>query len=385
MTDDLLLARPHLDGLRTTCRALADRFAARAADHDLHGTSPRADFDDLRAAGFFGAMIPSDLGGMGLGYLQWAVAAEEFAQGSASTALAFNMHVAILGMLANGPLPQDQRRALADLVLGGGALVCVLLSEAQHAGARYATRTCRVELRHDGTVHGAKSFASMADVADYALVVARPEDGPPAAAVPVLVDMHGPGVAIEAVWDSLGMRATRSDRVTFDAAPAVEVFSTLAVEDLPAWMAAVEAPLSLPYTAVYLGVGVAALKAAAASAVARVPTGESPSPAVCRRIAVMRAQLDAARALVHQTARLVDAGTDALESMLAAKYTVGEAVAHATRSALEIGGAHAVTRGSTIERLFRDGATASIQHPPSDLCLERLGALELRSEPTTPH
>lgn len=373
--------------LRTVCRGLADRFAARAVEHDRDATSPVEDFQDLRRAGFFGAAFPRELGGMGLGHLGWAIAAEELAQGAASTALAFNMHVAITGMLANAPLPDAQRRRFADLVVGEGRLLCALISEPNHTGSQYGTRTCDVVLR-GGTVHGVKGFTSMADAADYAAVIVRPADGPAAAAVPVLVDMRGPGVHIDPIWDTLGMRATRSDRVVFDGAPAVEVFADAAVDDLPRFMAATEAPLNLPYTAVYLGVGVAALKAAGASAAARIPKGDGRpygyQPAVRRRVAVMRAQLDAARALVHQTARLLDDGADprlALESMLAAKYTVGEAVSAATRSALEIGGAHAISRGSLLERLFRDGATASIQHPPSDLCLERLGILELDLDP----
>jgi len=34
-----------------------------------------------------------------------------------------------------------------------------------------------------------------------------------------------------------------------------------------------------------------------------------------------------------------------------------------------MGGAHAIFKGSPIERLFRDGATATIMQPSSDVCL----------------
>jgi alkylation response protein AidB-like acyl-CoA dehydrogenase len=60
-----------------------------------------------------------------------------------------------------------------------------------------------------------------------------------------------------------------------------------------------------------------------------------------------------------------------------AKYLVGEAVAAATRSALEMGGAHAIFRGSAIERLFRDGATATVMQPSSDVCLAELSIYQL--------
>ncbi|MGH9011065.1 MAG: hypothetical protein ACRDYF_14620 [Acidimicrobiia bacterium] len=63
------------------------------------------------------------------------------------------------------------------------------------------------------------------------------------------------------------------------------------------------------------------------------------------------------------------------------RILVGEAVADATRSALEMGGAHATFKGSAIERFFRDGATATIMPPSSDVCLHELGIQELGLDP----
>jgi hypothetical protein len=56
---------------------------------------------------------------------------------------------------------------------------------------------------------------------------------------------------------------------------------------------------------------------------------------------------------------------------------VGEAVSRITRTALTLGGAHAIFKTSPLERLFRDGATAPIQFPPADFCLGTVGVLEL--------
>ena len=61
---------------------------------------------------------------------------------------------------------------------------------------------------------------------------------------------------------------------------------------------------------------------------------------------------------------------------------VGEAVAAATRSALEMGGAHAIFKGAPIERLFRDGATATIMQPSSDVCLAQLSIYQLQLDRT---
>jgi alkylation response protein AidB-like acyl-CoA dehydrogenase len=42
---------------------LAGRFAARAADHDRDGTYPFEAIDALKAAGYFAAPVPVELGG----------------------------------------------------------------------------------------------------------------------------------------------------------------------------------------------------------------------------------------------------------------------------------------------------------------------------------
>jgi hypothetical protein len=43
-----------------------------------------------------------------------------------------------------------------------------------------------------------------------------------------------------------------------------------------------------------------------------------------------------------------------------------------------MGGTHAIFKGSPIERLFRDGATATIMQPSSDVCLSELSVYELQ-------
>jgi len=103
-------------------------------------------------------------------------------------------------------------------------------------------------------------------------------------------------------------------------------------------------------------------------------------PDVRRRVAEMSVDLEAARLMVYQSAWLSDTQGPtpaALAAMFRAKYFVGEAVARITRTALTLGGAHAIFKTSPLERFFRDGATAPIQFPPGDFCLGTVGMLEL--------
>ena len=67
--------------------------------------------------------------------------------------------------------------------------------------------------------------------------------------------------------------------------------------------------------------------------------------------------------------------------MQSPEFLVGEAVSSITRTALTLGGAHGIFKGSRLEQLFRDGALAEIQPPPKDFCLWNMGIHELGLDP----
>jgi alkylation response protein AidB-like acyl-CoA dehydrogenase len=142
------------------------------------------------------------------------------------------------------------------------------------------------------------------------------------------------------------------------------------------------------YTAVYLGVAVAAY-----DEIRRVVSGRraqgfsqplSFHPDVRRHIAIMSADLEAARLVTYHSAWLSDTQGPTPETTAAlyrAKYLVGQTVSRITRTALTLGGAHGIFKGSRLEQLFRDGAIAEIQPPPSDFCLWNMGIHELGLSP----
>jgi alkylation response protein AidB-like acyl-CoA dehydrogenase len=98
----------------------------------------------------------------------------------------------------------------------------------------------------------------------------------------------------------------------------------------------------------------------------------------------MSASLEAARFCTYHSAWLSDtqgATPETTAALYRAKYLVGEAVSSITRTALTLGGAHGIFKGSRLEQLFRDGALAEIQPPPADFCLWNVGIYELGLDP----
>lgn len=184
------------------------------------------------------------------------------------------------------------------------------------------------------------------------------------------------------------MRATRSDALLLEDCWVPEKALLLQVDDMGPFQRHSANWLWGSYTAVYLGVGVAAYKTIVKVLQERHPPGYTQPlayhPDVRRQVAEMSVDLQAARLMLYHAAWLSDTQgptPTTLAALYRAKYLVGEAVARTTRTALTLGGAHALFKTSPLERLFRDGAIAPMQFPPRDFCLASLGIMELGLDP----
>ena len=378
--------------LQQRSQQLAQDFATRAAEHDREATHPLENYAALRQEGFYALNVPKDMGGGGVGLLGHSLAVEQLAQGCPSTALSFNMHLSIVGPLFESPgVPQSTQQYIADLVVKHRKLIAGNFSEPTNSGllATYKPATRAERVAGGYRVTGRKAFASMLEAADFCAVLAHPTDAKrSAAAILVLIPREASGRRVEQVWDTLGMRATRSDSLILDNCFVPEEAGLYQVDDILPFIRNGANWLWASYTAVYLGVAAAAYNALREMVKERVPKGYSQSMAyhsdVRRRVAEMSVDLEAARLMTYHSAWLSDAHGPTQETLAAlfrAKYMVGEAVARITRTALTLGGAHGIFKTTPIERLFRDGAIGAIQFPPSDFCLSSVGTLELGLDP----
>ena len=361
-------------------------LAERAEQHDREASFPKADFDDLRAAGLLGLMVPERLGGKGSGFAGYAEVAYEIAQGSPATALLFNMHSSVTGALAATPdelaralgAPEEffafRDRVLADAA--NGALYLVAGSE-RGAGSRFSRMTTSYEPEGDGwRIRGSKTFCSGAGHGDAYLVVARRGDLVSQFLVPA-----GDGLTVEQTWDPLGMRATASNDLHLDVhvprdtlLGGVEGLGLLLARVNPHWLVA-------SYAAVYVGVARAALDEAARQLTERHLAG---LPHVRARLGRADAATAAALLATREAARRVDEAPGDRETHRAvyrAKLLAGDTAHDVTASMLEACGTSATRRGNPLERLFRDARCGALQPATSDVCADWLGVAALGGTP----
>ena len=374
--------------LRQRCLELAADFATRASLHDRDASHPIENYDRLRAEGFLHLTIAREFGGSGASFLDHTIAYEALGQGCPSTALAFNMHASVvMPILQSDEVAPDTRQYIADLVVRQGRLIGGNFSEpgtTSLIGERSLSARAR-RVPGGYSITGRKMFASMLQAADYVIVMAYPDDAKEKfAGMLLLVPPDAPGRSVNVNWDTLGMRATRSNSLVLEDCRVDERALLFRSDDIRPFRLAFLNWFWGSYTAVYLGVAVAAYDELRRVMHARQPTGHAQSlayhPDVRRHVAELSVDLEAARLITYRSAWLSDTQGPTAETTAAlyrAKYMVGEAVSRITRVALTLGGAHGIFKGSRLEQLFRDGAIAQIQPPPADFCLWHMGLFEL--------
>ena len=383
---------PEQRRLQQQCLQLAADFATCAAAHDRAASHPVENYERLRDEGFLALTVGREWGGAGASFLDHTIAYEALGQGCPSTALAFNMHASVIMPLLESPeVTKETKRRIADLVVREKKLIAGNFSEpvtTSLIGERpLKTRARRVNGGY--RVTGRKMFASMLEAADCVLVMAYPDDAASAtAAMIVMLPRDAEGRRVEADWDVLGMRATRSDSLVLEDCWLPEDAVVYRSDDLRPFRHAYLNWFWGSYTPVYLGVAQAAFDELRRVMHARKPEGHSQPlayhPDVRRHVAEMSADLEAARLVMYRSAWLSDTQGPTEETTAAlyrAKYMVGEAVSRITRTALTLSGAHGIFKTSRLEQLFRDGALGPLHPPPSDFCLYHMGLYELGIDP----
>ena len=172
-------------------RYLADKCPTTAVRAILEGSEPfdRALWQGLGEMGFLGAAIPEEYGGLGLGYLELCVIAEELGRALAPVPVSSSIFLVAEILKAAGSEEQKQKW-LPKLATGE---VIGTLASVEATGS---VRPSNVALSAKaGTLTGAKSPVLDGDIADIAIVLARHAPGKDAQGLSLyLVDLNQSGI-----------------------------------------------------------------------------------------------------------------------------------------------------------------------------------------------
>ena len=358
---------------------LLNHCLERAPRYDRENAFFTEDFQELRDAGYLTMPVPSELGGRGLTLAECVREQRELAYHAAPTALAINMHLYWVGVAADLWRAGDRslQWILEEAVRGhvfaaghaeSGNDIPVLLS---------TTKAERVEGGYRFT--GQKSFGSLSPVWSYLGLHGMDMSDP---ASPKVVHAFMPrnteGYTIREVWDTLGMRATKSEDTILDGAFVPDRYVARVVPagaaGLDHFVGATFAWALLGFGNIYYGMARRALDITVENLKKKGSIGLTRSmayhPGVQQQVAEMGLALEAIGPHLDRVAEDwshgVDHGAQWPMKILAAKYHAVESSWKVVDTALELAGGFGIFRRSGIERLWRDARLGRI-HPGNSM------------------
>ncbi|WP_162131478.1 acyl-CoA dehydrogenase family protein, partial [Bradyrhizobium japonicum] len=190
--------------------ALAEGFAARAAEHDRAGSFPFENFRELSEADLLSLTVPAVHGGAGAGARYAARVVGIIGKADSSTALVLSMHYINHLVMGRSPTwPLRHSRKLARESVEGLALVNALRVEPELGsparGGLPATIARRTETGWRLTGH--KIYSTGSPILKWYLVWARTDEAEPRVGQ-FLVPAGLPGTRIVETWDHHGLRAS---------------------------------------------------------------------------------------------------------------------------------------------------------------------------------
>jgi alkylation response protein AidB-like acyl-CoA dehydrogenase len=385
--------------LVATAEELSGALAARAAEHDRDGTYPFEAIDALKAAGYFAAPVPVELGGLGVSSAHdLVVASSRLARGDASVAIGVNMHlVAVLNMerrrqVAVAAGAERRARGFASSlarIAADGVVLAAAVSERGQDLTRPGTRATRTE--SGWRVDGRKMFCTMSPAATdlYVAVTYSDADGVERYAY-AMVPAGAPGVVVHDDWDALGMRASGSNSVSLEGVelPASAVRGGFRAGDPLPYMER-NLVAGLFHASASLGIAESADTIARRGVAGRINGDARPR----MQVAENAVDLAAARGVLSRAAALIDAhraatpepGAEDLRALFAeaqaAKAFVGEAAARVVDRALALSGGAGYVNGSPLARAYRDVKAGTFMHPlGANRAYDYLGRVALGEE-----
>lgn len=344
----------------------------REVPHGGHGPSPELRTELVaraRAAGLLTPHASREMGGLGLCHFAKALVFEE-AGYSWLGPTALNIHAPDEGnihLMEEVATPAQKERWLRPQV-AGRTRSCFAMTEPDGAGADPAMLSTTAVRDGDAyVINGRKWFITGADGADYAIVMAKMEDG---SATMFLTDMDRPGIRLERNMDAMDSCFTGGHGVlSFEdlRVPAADVLGEVGQGFRYAQVRL--APARLTHCMRWLGQARRAHDEALAYACKRPAFGKPlvDHEGVGFMLADNDIDLHTARLHIWHTAWLLDRGERGGFASSRAKVACSEAEWRVVDRCVQILGGRGVTAESAVMRIFMDMRAFRIYDGPSEV------------------
>jgi len=355
----------------TVRRFAREQVLPHVREMDESGSFRKTILDQLFALGLMGIEIPEELGGQGGSFFQCVLAVEELSAVDPSVGIMVDVQntIVINALLrwANDPQKQKYLPQLAANTVG-----CYALSEAGSGSDAFALATTATEEGDHWSLSGRKLWISNALEGGLFLVFANinPQAGYRGITA-FLVERDFPGFSVGRKENKIGLRASSTCELILDncRVPRENVIGEagkgykIAIETLNEGRIAIGAQM--------IGLARGALESAVAYAKQRKQFGQpiGQFQGVQFQLATMATELEAARLLVYNAARMRDAGIGFVSEAAMAKLYSSQVAEKIASEAIEVFGGIGITKDCPAEKFYRDAKIGRIYEGTSNVQL----------------
>ena len=329
--------------------------------------------------GLMGIEIPEHYGGAGGTFFNAIVAVEEISAVDPSVGVMVDVQNTLcINALLRWATEAQKHKYL--LLLGTGTIGSYALSEASSGSDAFALQTRAVKRGDDYILNGQKLWITNAKEAGLFIVFATID---PAAGykgiTAFLVEKDTPGFTLGKKEDKLGIRASSTCALNFN--DCVIAASQILGEPGKGYKIAIETLNEgrIGIGAQMLGLAAGAWGHAAKWAKERKQFGKAlvEFQAMQFQLAEMATDIEAARLLVYNAARLKDANLDFLKEAAMCKYFASQVAERVASLAVEVFGGSGFVKDYPVEKLYRDAKIGKIYEGTSFMQLATIAKLTL--------
>ncbi len=324
----------------------------------------------LGEMGLMGVIFPVELGGSGLGYVDYALAVEELSAVDGSIGIIVASHNSLCSNHIYVAGNEEQKRKYIPLLASGKWLGAWGLTEPGSGSDAGSARTSAVLKGDRWVLNGNKTFITNGHYADVSVIIAVTDKSKGTRGLSAFVVEKGtPGFRPGKKENKLGLRASDTSELIFEDCeiPAENLLGKEGEGFIDSMRILDGGRISI--AALSLGIGRGAFDAARSYSQQRHQFGKAISEfqGIQWKIADMATQLDAARLLTLRAAVMKDAGQKTTLESSMAKLMASEVAVRVCDEAVQLHGGYGFIKDYPVEKFYRDVKLCTIGEGTSEI------------------
>lgn len=357
--------------LRKEVRDFAEsEIAPHVMEWDETQTFPTEVVRKLGELGYMGSIFPDELGGAGLGYIEYSIIIEELSRVDGSIGIIVAAHTSLCTNHIYKMGTEAQRRRYVPRLASGEWLGCWSLTEPEAGSDAAGTRTRATPDSGDWILNGAKTFTTNAHHADVCVATAVTDAGAANRGISAfIVETDSAGFRTGKKENKMGLRASATGEVIFQncRVDSQQMLGEAGQGFIDSLKILDGGRISI--AALAIGMAQGAYDAAFRYSKARKQFGRpiSEFQMIQQKLVDMAVSLDAARLLNYRAAWMMDHGRRVTKESAMAKLFASEAAVRIADDALQIHGGYGFTKDYPVEKFYRDVKLCTIGEGTSEI------------------